>query len=156
MRTTTFSIALLSALFMAAPAAPGAAQGKAAARVIQMTGTDNLRFAPDTIQAKPGERLKIVLKTTSALPKMAMAHNFVLPQPKVDIQAFVTASAQSPKTQYIAPAFKDQLIAASGLAGNGETVEVEFNAPKAPGSYVFVCTFPGHFQGGMKGTLVVK
>ncbi|HEY8536165.1 MAG TPA: plastocyanin/azurin family copper-binding protein, partial [Vicinamibacterales bacterium] len=142
--------------FMVTPAAPGAAQGKSAARVIEMTGTDNLRFTPDTIQAKPGERLKVVLKTQSALPKIAMAHNFVLPQPTVDIQKFVTASASSPKTDYIAPDFKDQLIAASGLAGNGETVEVEFNAPKTAGSYTFVCTFPGHFQGGMKGTLIVK
>jgi azurin len=156
MRLTTVLTALLSALFLTAPAAPGAAQAKGTARVIAITGSDTLKFAPDTITAKPGERLKIVLKTTSALPKMAMAHNFALPQPGVDIQAFVTASAQSPKTEYIAPAFQSKLIAATKMAGNGETVEVEFNAPKAPGSYVFVCTFPGHFQGGMKGTLVVK
>jgi uncharacterized cupredoxin-like copper-binding protein len=28
--------------------------------------------------------------------------------------------------------------------------------PKAPGSYPYVCTFPGHFQAGMRGTLEVK
>jgi len=28
--------------------------------------------------------------------------------------------------------------------------------PAAPGSYPYVCTFPGHFVAGMKGNLVVK
>ena len=48
------------------------------------------------------------------------------------------------------------MIAATTLAGNGETVEVTFTVPKAAGSYPYVCTFPGHFQAGMKGTLEVK
>jgi uncharacterized cupredoxin-like copper-binding protein len=33
---------------------------------------------------------------------------------------------------------------------------VTFTVPKKPGVYTFICTFPGHFAGGMKGTLTVK
>ena len=42
------------------------------------------------------------------------------------------------------------------LAGGGETVEVTFRAPTAPGTYTFLCSFPGHFAAGMRGTLVIK
>ena len=33
---------------------------------------------------------------------------------------------------------------------------VDFVAPTKPGKYMFICTFPGHFAGGMTGTLTVK
>jgi uncharacterized cupredoxin-like copper-binding protein len=42
------------------------------------------------------------------------------------------------------------------LVGPGETAEVTFKVPSAPGSYTFLCSFPGHFVAGMKGMLVVK
>ena len=42
------------------------------------------------------------------------------------------------------------------LAGAGETVEVTFKVPAAAGEYPYICSFPGHFQAGMKGTLAVK
>lgn len=158
MRLKTTLAAVLALTLPLALSTTGAAQAKkaAAAKTVTLTGTDSMKFTPATIAARPGERIKVILKTVSALPKIAMAHNFVLPQKGVDIQAFVTASASSPKTDYIAPAYTSKLIAATKMAGKGETVEVEFNAPKAPGSYTFLCTFPGHFQGGMKGQLVVK
>ena len=30
------------------------------------------------------------------------------------------------------------------------------HAPTAPGDYVYLCTFPAHYQVGMHGTLTVK
>ena len=51
---------------------------------------------------------------------------------------------------------KDAVIAKTPFAGPGETVQVFFTAPSKPGRYPFVCTFSGHFQAGMKGTLIVK
>jgi azurin len=51
---------------------------------------------------------------------------------------------------------KDKILAYTPLAGGGDTVEVTFAAPTKPGSYTYLCTFPGHFAMGMKGTLVVK
>jgi azurin len=51
---------------------------------------------------------------------------------------------------------KSKVIAATKLAGNGETVEVTFDVPKVAGNYDFVCSFPGHYLGGMRGVLTVK
>ena len=42
------------------------------------------------------------------------------------------------------------------LVATAPMVEVTFDAPKAPGKYDFVCSFPGHYLAGMRGVLVVK
>ena len=60
-----------------------------------------------------------------------------------------------PDTAFVSPKSKAQIIAASPLAGGGETVTVEFTAPAA-GKYQFICTFPAHFQAGMVGQLIVE
>ena len=41
------------------------------------------------------------------------------------------------------------------LIKTGETQTLRFTAPKKPGKYPYVCTFPGHWT-IMKGTFVVK
>jgi azurin len=127
-----------------------------AARTVNITGTDQLKYSLATITAKPGERLNVVLKTTSNLPKMAMAHNFIILKPGTDTTAFLNASAQAGDHGYIAPAFATKILVSTKLAGAGETVTATFTAPKAPGKYTYLCSFPGHFIAGMKGTLVVK
>jgi azurin len=85
-----------------------------------------------------------------------MAHNVVVLQKGADVKAFVTASATARDTGFIAPAFAKQIIAATQLAGAGDTVQVTFTVPSARGRYDFVCSFPGHYASGMRGVLVVK
>jgi azurin len=136
-------------------AAAAGAQAQAP-RVVAITGTDAMKFSVTAIEAKPGEKITVKLTGQGAIPKVAMAHNFVLLAAKTDANAFATAGAMSRPTDFIPPAMKDKVLAATKLAGNGETVEVTFDAPKTPGVYEFVCTFPGHFAAGMKGTLTVK
>jgi azurin len=127
-----------------------------APRVVALTGTDAMKYSVNTITAKPGEKLTVKLTGQGAIPKVAMAHNFVLLAPKTDAAAFAQAGAMSRPTDFIPPAMKDKVLASTKLAGNGETVEVTFDAPKEPGVYEFICTFPGHYAAGMKGTLTVK
>lgn len=43
----------------------------------------------------------------------------------------------------------------AGLVKGGQSESVSFTAPAA-GTYVYLCTFPGHFELGMKGVLTVK
>jgi len=43
----------------------------------------------------------------------------------------------------------------AGLLKGGQSETVTFTAPAA-GTYVYLCTFPGHFEEGMKGVLRVK
>jgi azurin len=51
----------------------------------------------------------------------------------------------------------DERIIAStaGLIKGGQSETITFAAPPA-GTYVFLCSFPGHFEEGMRGVLVVR
>jgi azurin len=131
-----------------------AAQAKP--RVVEIIGTDDMKYNVATIAAKPGEQITIRLTAKGTMPKVAMSHNVVVLALKTDAAAVVNAGMTARATDYIAPADKGKVLAATKLAGNGETVEVTFKAPTAPGAYPYVCTFPGHFAAGMKGTLTVK
>jgi azurin len=142
---------LLAAL-LALPAVAAAQEP----RTIEIKGTDDMKFSVTAITAKPGERIRVVLVSVGSMPKMVMAHNFVLLKKGADQQAFVNASALARDTAFIAPAQKANVLAATALAGAGEKVEVIFTAPKVAGTYPYVCSFPGHFAAGMKGVLTVK
>lgn len=140
-----------------APAAkPAAEKAGAGARTVEIIGTDDMKFNTNTINAKPGEQLRIRLTAKGAMPKIAMSHNVVVLKKEADPAAFATAAASARATDFIPAANKGDVIAHTGLAGNGETVEVTFKVPTVAGSYPFLCTFPGHFVVGMKGNLVVK
>ena len=154
----TLTLAPALVLAQAAKATPKAAPKAApagAVKTFNLTGSDNMRFTPAVIRVKAGDKVKVNLKTVSAMPKMAMAHNFVLLKAGVDALAVATAGATARDTNFISPKSKAQIIAATALAGGGETVTVEFTAPAA-GKYQFICTFPAHFQGGMVGQLIVE
>lgn len=125
-------------------------------RTIEIKGSNQMKFDVTKINATPGEQIRIVLTTVSNLPKIAMAHNVVILKSGTDIEAFANASSVARNNNFIAPELEKQIIAATPLAGGGETVEVTFTVPKKTGNYTYICSFPGHFMAGMKGTLVVK
>jgi azurin len=129
---------------------------QAAPRVVQIDVGDNMKFSVPAISARPGETLKIVLKGVGQMPKVAMGHNFVLLKKGTDPKKFVDASMNARDTDFIAASVKDEVIASTKLVGPGETVETTFAAPRQPGDYTFLCSFPGHYALGMKGTLTVK
>jgi azurin len=115
-----------------------------------------MKFSVTNIDAKPGEKIRVVLVSVGTMPKMVMAHNWILLKKGTDQQAFVNASALARDTGFIAPAQKASVLVATTLIGAGEKAEVTFTAPKVGGAYPYVCSFPGHFAAGMKGTLTVK
>jgi azurin len=141
--------------------APKAAPAAAGGRLLELTAAQTgakFSYNPSTITAKPGETIHLRLKAAGPpMPKMAMAHNFVLLKPGTKIDAFENdALAAGMPANFIPAKRKADILASTPLAGIGDTVETTFKAPLKPGSYPFVCTFPGHEAGGMKGTLVVK
>lgn len=125
-------------------------------RTIEILGTDDMKFSVTKITARPGELIRIKLTSKGVIPKVAMAHNFVLLKLGTNAQKFIDAGAPDRANDFIAPSMKGQVIAASKFAGPGETVYVTFKAPDKPGAYTYLCTFAGHFQAGMKGVLTVK
>jgi azurin len=46
------------------------------------------------------------------------------------------------------------VLASTPLVNPSETSEITFTAPTTPGSYPYVCTFPGHWR-LMQGVLIV-
>ncbi len=135
---------------------PLVAAQPSSSRTIQIQVGDDMRFNPSRIDARPGEQLRVVLKDTGSMPKTAMAHDFVLLKKGADPKAFADKSATARDTNFIAPALKTQVLASTTLVGPGESAEATFAAPKQAGEYTFICSFPGHFAVGMKGTLNVK
>lgn len=144
-------------------------------RTIEMIGIDRMKFVVEgeeegittgdkmgdyvlleTITAAPGEELRIRLVTESDLPASAMAHNFVLLTMNADATAFANAAAKARDNEYIPSDMEDQIIAHTDLAAGGETVEITFTAPEEAGDYEYICSFPGHYSGGMKGMLKVE
>jgi azurin len=136
-----------------APAAPVAAAGP---RTIEITATDAMKYSVTSIQASPGEEIKVVLTNAGMLPKEAMAHNFVLLKAGSDPAAFAQAGMMSKATDYIPAAMTDQVLAHTKLLGSKQSDEVTIKVPTAPGDYPYLCTFPAHFMAGMKGVLTVK
>jgi azurin len=155
--SSTVCLLLVStALSAPAPSPQAAAAAKKAARTVELTGNDTMKYDVTNIDAKPGETLRIVLKNVGSMPKVAMAHNVVILKPGTDGAAFTSAGMTSRETDFIAPAMKTDVLAATTMAGAGETVEVMFKVPAKPATYPYVCTFPGHFASGMHGTIVAK
>lgn len=109
-----------------------------------------------SIDAEPGEKIRIELKAKSKLPASAMAHNFILLALETDVEAFDSAASSATDNDYIPEDKADQIIAHTELASGGDTVEITFTVPEEAGEYPYICSFPGHYLAGMEGTLNVK
>ncbi len=133
---------------------PAAGQG-GEVKVVEIEVGDNMRFTPSAIEARPGERLRVILRAVGKI--QALRHNFVLLKSGTSPKAFVDrASAAIKDTGEIPAEMKDQVIAASALVKSGGTAEVVLEAPTKTGEYIFVCGFRGHFNLGMKRRLIVQ
>ncbi len=128
----------------------------AQAKTVEIEGKNSLRFSKEAITAKAGEEITVKLTNNSKLPAAAMAHNWVLIKKDADAQKLDEAASSAKANDYIPKDMSDQIIAHTGLVGGGESDSVTFKAPTEPGEYTYICTFPGHFAAGMKGTLTVK
>ncbi len=86
-----------------------------------------------------------------------MSHNWILLAAGADAQKFdAAATAAGSDANYIPAGMSKQILAHTGMVAGGESNTVTFTAPRKPGDYEYICTFPGHFTAGMKGTLIVR
>ena len=138
------------------PTPAPAAEKPTTGRAVAITAGDAMKFDVAEIHAKPGEALAVTLSNQGTIPKFSMGHNWVLLAADVDLNAFTTAAAESPTTEYVPASFRDRVLASTKLLGPKESDTALFYAPKTPGHYPFLCAFPGHFQVGMKGELIVE
>jgi azurin len=125
-------------------------------RTIDIVATDDMKFNLARIAAKPGEQLRIRLVVKGKVPKIAMAHNVVVLKIGTNVAKLLKDGGTSRQTDFIPSSMMSSVIAKTPFAGAGEAVQVTFTVPSKPGRYPFICTFPGHYQAGMKGVLTVR
>ena len=119
---------------------------------IKITGTSiaDMRFSPNNISIKKGDKVKLTL--TNTIRAEGLYQNWVLVNLGSAQEVVNNSMAEGTQNNYV-PSGKN-VVAASSLAAPGATVSVSFNAP-APGTYQFISTFPGNYP-KMTGKLVVE
>lgn len=125
--------------------ATSAAGGAPTTVEVSADPSGQLKFQPETLSAVAGQPIAVSFKNPSALQ-----HNWVLVTPGQE-QAVADATMS---TGGDAKGVSG-IIATGGIlnANGAETIQ----APAQPaGTYPYICTIPGHFAAGMKGTLTVK
>jgi uncharacterized cupredoxin-like copper-binding protein len=126
-------------------AAGGGESGGAAAGGLEFsTDGGNLKFDKATMEAAAGE---ITVKFSNAAPTPGLLHNWVLVKPGEEDAAVAES---------VAPDFvpTKTFIGHTKTIDAGKSDETKFTVE--PGTYTYLCTFPGHYAAGMKGTLTVK
>jgi azurin len=104
---------------------------------------EQMRFDRQWFVVEAGKPVQIVLSNPDT-----MSHNLVVGQPG-SVRAIGTAAAAMPapvdgSAKAYVPAMPE-VLKATNLLNWGETARLDLVAPADPGSYVFLCTFPGHW-----------
>lgn len=128
---------------------------KSGPRVIEITGNDSMKYNLTSIEVAVGEEVTIKLTNVGTMPKQAMGHNLVVLKAGSDTNSFSMAAASAAATEYIPDSLKSQVVDHTKLLGPKESDTITLTFSEA-GAYPFLCSFPAHFQVGMKGMITVK
>ena len=113
------------------------------------TMTD-MAYDPKRLSVPAGAEVTLILENKATAE--AMIHNAVIIEAGKQAEVAEIGLAAGPDNGYVGES--EFIIAATALANPGETVEIVFTAPSEPGTYQYICTYPGHTA--MKGILMVK
>ena len=115
------------------------------------TMTAQMKYDTTELQAEPGQPVKIHFKNEDDLP-----HNLVLCQPGTDTMAMALKQMEKPEDALKRNWLPDdpRIWAHTKMLNPHQDEVLSFTAPEKPGSYPFVCTFPGHAM-TMRGELKV-
>ena len=105
-----------------------------AARTVQISMSDRMRFEPALIRVKAGETVRLVAVNRGAQP-----HELVLGTME-ELREHAQLMRKFPNMVRVAP------------GGRGEIVW-QFTKP---GEFSYACLMPGHFEAGMVGRVVVE
>jgi uncharacterized cupredoxin-like copper-binding protein len=160
MRITSLALALTLAVLPVAGLAHGDAPRKAAAaqpmvetdfgrtgdprkaaRTIRVDMSDRMRFSPDTIEVKPGDTVRFVVRNSGRT-----MHEMVLGTMK-ELKDHAELMKKHPGMEHDEPYMAH--------VGPGKTAEIVWQFTKA-GEFYFGCLVPGHFEAGMVGKILVR
>jgi len=118
-----------------------AGDAKAARRTIAIRMTDDMRFSPDRIEVREGETVRLAVRNAGKL-----LHELVIGTPK-ELEEHAALMRKHPGMEHDEPYMTHVKPGAKG--------ELVWNFNRA-GEFQFACLIPGHFEAGMKGTIVVR
>jgi len=113
-------------------------------RTVELTMTDGpgtMTYTPNKVEVRKGEQIKFVLKNTGYL-----AHEFLIDSFENNAKHKI-AMEKNPEMEHDDPNGK--------RLEPKQTAEILWRFTKA-GTFEFACLIPGHYETGMKGTIVVK
>jgi uncharacterized cupredoxin-like copper-binding protein len=110
-------------------------------RTIEIRMTDNMRFAPNQLQIKLGETVRLV-----AVNAGKVLHEIVIGTPQ-ELKAHAEMMKKHPGMEH------DEPYMAHVDPGKKGDIVWTFNRA---GSFEFACLIPGHFEAGMIGRITVK
>jgi len=113
---------------------------------------NQMKYEQTEFTVEAGTEVSLTFDNVATSP--AMKHNVVILDGTSDelVQRVGNAALQATDSGYIPD--DDAILAATDMADPGETVSMTFTAPSEPGTYTYICTFPGHYM-MMQGTMRV-
>jgi uncharacterized cupredoxin-like copper-binding protein len=118
-----------------------AGEARNATRTLEIRMSDDMRFAPQAINVKLGETVRLV-----AVNAGQVLHEIVIGTP-AELQAHAEMMKKFPNMAHDEP-----YMAHVDPGQRGEIVWT-FNRP---GTFAFACLIPGHFEAGMVGQITVR
>ena len=119
-------------------------------RTIELGTVPGLEYDTEEIEVKAGSRIKFIFNNTDD-----MLHNMVIVKPETADQVgkqAMTLGLQGEEMEYVPDT--DDVLFYTSVVQPGSSETIYFTVPDEPGTYQYVCTFPGHYI-TMRGTLVV-
>ena len=110
-------------------------------RTVEIRMTDDMRFAPNQIQVKLGETVRLV-----AVNAGKVLHEIVIGTPQ-ELKAHAAMMKKHPGMEH------DEPYMAHVDPGHKGAIVWNFNRA---GTFEFACLIPGHFEAGMIGRITVK
>lgn len=123
------------------------------ARVVTIEAGKNLTYSLRSFKVKAGEPIRVLFQNPDVVP-----HNWTLIKPGATqrVGMLVNQMIADPEAvaRHYVPRTEDVLVY-TDMVYPQDQYAVFFRAPATPGSYPYLCTFPGHWM-VMNGTMIVE
>jgi uncharacterized cupredoxin-like copper-binding protein len=114
---------------------------KKVTRTIEVAMGDDMRFVPERIEVRRGETLRLrVANRGRVMHELVLGTDQELAQHAALMRKNPDMEHDAPYMAHVAPAKRGEIV-------------WQFTRP---GQFSFACLVPGHFEAGMRGTIVVK
>lgn len=115
-------------------------QPREVSRTIDIRMSDMMRFSQESLAIKQGETIRFRIRNDGKIP-----HEFVL-GPRAEIAEHAELMKKNPEMEHA--------DAHSARVQPGKSAEIIWQFTQ-PGSFLYACLIPGHWEAGMQGTVTV-